>query len=626
MLNPDSAFGLIDWLVVVAYFVAVLIVGMLFVKKASSSIDDYFLAGRSLPWWVAGTSMVATMFAADTPLFHTANVRQFGMDAGFLFFTPGFGVILAAVLFVRLWRRVNVMTEIELIEMRYSGKPAAIFRGFNAIYGGLIKAALIMGWVTLAMGVVVESLLGIDKVWGVSIFLVIVMIYSASSGMWGVVATDFIQYFVATAGTLFLAYTAVDACGGLAAMNEQIKQITEWSGSEMRVIPDPSAWNPNYSWALIIGWSLVFSLDLATASGFLGQRVYASKDEKNASYSTLWFAFCYYVLNGWPWIITGVASMIVLGSTDAAAGLGHSQEIYPAMINKLMPTGFRGLMGAAMIAAFMSTISTIMNWGSSFMVNDFYRRFIKPSESKTHYVWVSRIISVCLLVFGGWFAFQFENITEMLVIVPQYLIGGTLVLMARWLWSRTNIWSEITAIVSSFAIAFFVNKVLSAEGNIFYSTDSFEFYGQRLLTILAGTTAVWIFVTLMTKPEDDSVLIAFYKKANIPGPGWSRIRRLCAEDCPKAESSLTIVATLLIGMAALYGLLISIGYAITLNWTYFISYLAVSLASVVAYAKLYRKLTKTSPSHSPSEQNDIPLQSALTERVLPDDGAYETDS
>lgn len=598
---PDVSFGnlhLIDWIVVLIYFVVCIAVGLFFVKKASGSTDDYFLAGRKLPWWIAGTSIVATMFAADTPLFHTGNVRQFGLDAGWLFFIPGFGVVMAAVLFARLWRRARVVTEIELLEMRYSGKAAKIFRGFNAIYGGVFKAAVTLGWVTLAMGVILESLFGIDRTTGTMIFMGIVLIYSISSGLWGVVATDFIQYFVATFGTIYLAVAAVNECGGLLAMRDQLMAIPDWSGNAMRVIPDPSAWNPNFSWMLIFGWLLIYSIELSTSGGFMGQRVYASKDERNASLSLMWFGFCYYVLNGWPWIITGLASLIILGSTNEIAGLENYDATYPAMIVELMPVGMLGIMAAAMIAAFMSTISTILNWGSSLMMNDLYQRFLVRDASKRHYVWASRAFSLGLAIFGVWFAFQFDSITQILLRMPLYLIGGVLVFVFRWLWSRTNIWSEIAAMVGSIIVALFIDFILVPKLHIWEPNEAipehnwFVFFGHKMVLVLVATTIIWVVVTLLTKPADDETLKKFYKHTIPPGPGWKRIRALCeAEgDLPKPSPLSMILLAWASGVTGLFVLLFSIGYLVACQWGTAGVLLIISAAGFITYFKLYNKL------------------------------------
>jgi len=581
----------VDWMFVGFYFLVILFVGLYFVKRGSKSIEQYFLAGRTLPWWIAGTSMVATMFAADTPLFHTGNVRRFGMDAGWLFFAPGFGIILASVLFARLWRRARVMTEIELFEMRYTGKAATIFRGVNAVYGGVFVAALTMGWVTLAMGVIVESLLGIDRVVGTLLLLGIVVLYSVSSGLWGVVATDFIQYIVATFGTIYLAFAAIRYCGGLRALNEKLLAVQSWSGHELNVWPNPSSWDPKYTFWILAGYVIIYSCQYATAGQFLGQRVYASKNEHHASHSVLWFGICYYILNGWPWIITGLSSIVVLGATNEAAGLADWQETYPAMILKLMPMGMRGLMAAALIAAFMSTISTLLNWGSSYMVNDFYQRFLVRDKSPKHYVWVSRAFSLGLAIFGGWFAFQFENITEMLLKVPLYMTGGILIWLFRWLWYRTNIWSEISAVLASIFLAFFVDVVLVKYFGIWDSPDGWVYFGQKILTILAGTTLIWLVVTLLTKPVDDEHLKKFYKRVILPGPGWTRIRRLCGDECLPADSMWHIFFTWLAGVVGMFGFLCAIGYLLALKWIAVIIFAVVSSIAAVAYFRLFNSLT-----------------------------------
>ena len=475
--------------------------------------------------------------------------------------------------------------------MRYTGRAAKLYRGFNALYQGVFKAMVTLGWVTLAMGVIIESLLGIDKFWGTMMFMIVVLIYSISAGLWGVVATNFIQYFVATFGTIYLAIVAVARCGGLQAMNDKLISVSDWSGSAMRVIPDPSAWDPRYSWYLMIGWLLVFAIEISTAGGFWGQRIYASKDEKNASHSFLWFGFCYYVLNGWPWIVTGMASIVLLGSTNEIAGIENFQDTYPSMIVELMPVGMLGLMAAAMIAAFMSTVSALLNWGSSLLVNDFYRRFLVRGASKRHYVWASRAFSLALAVVSVWFAFQFKNLTQICLRMPMYLIGGVLVFVFRWLWSRTNIWSEISAMVGSLVIALLIDFVLIKRFHIWEAEDDWVYVGHKLIAVLVGTTAVWLITTLLTRPVDDKTLVKFYKHTIPPGPGWNRIRKLCGDDTPKPSSLGRILLTWLVGIVGLYGLLSAIGYVVVCRWGIACIMFVVSALSTIAYFKLYNTLT-----------------------------------
>jgi Na+/proline symporter len=395
---------------------------------------------------------------------------------------------------------------------------------------------------------------------------------------------------VATFGTIYLAIAAVAKCGGLQAMNDKLRSVSDWSGSELRVFPDPSAWDPMYSWYIILAWLFVFGIEICTTGGFIGQRIYAAKDEKNASLSMLWFGFCYYVVNGWPWIVTGMASIIVLGSTNEIAGIANYQDTYPAMIVKLMPIGMLGLMAAAMIAAFMSTASTLLNWGSSLLVNDFYRRFLITGKSKHHYVWASRGCSLGLAVFSVWFAFQFDTITEILLRLQMYLIGGVLVYVFRWLWWRTNIWSEISAMLGSVIIALLIDFVLIKRFHIWEAEDSFVYIGQKLITVLIGTTVIWLITTLLTKPVDDKTLIKFYKHTVPPGPGWSRIRKLSGDDIPKPSSLGRILLTWLAGIAGLFGFLFCMGYLVTLRLALACIFLIVSTLGMIAYFKLYNTL------------------------------------
>jgi len=543
-----------DWVVIGIYFLVTIGVGLGFSHAAGKGVEDFFLAGRKLTWWLAGGSMVATMFASDTPLFHCGNVRDHGLSAGWVFILPMFGALAAAAVFARLVRRTRVVTDAEFVELRYSGNAPAPFRGFLAVYSGIFVVALTMGWVTLGMVQVTSQILGWDKLYSVIIVLGVVTVYSMASGLWGVVMTDMFQYIVAALGSLFLAIMAVNYCGGLDGLRTAIAAIPGYSGADMHFLPTGkevvySTKTLFMTWPVLISWLIVQNIAQASSTAHQGQRVLACRTEKDASLTYVFYSICYYAVNGLSWIIVGLASVVVLGATNQAAGLSASEKAFPAMINKLMPVGLKGLMVASIFAAFMSTVSVLLNWGGSYLVNDLYRRFMVRTATQKHYVKVSRLASLLLGVLGAVVCMQFDSLKDMFSMVGPLLTGGVVVLLARYMWWRTNIWSEVSAMVASPIVGFYVEFVLGARNQyewlkwvpgygVWYSENGWLFYGHRLLAAVGITTAIWIIVTFLTKPTEMEKLKAFYRQVRPTGPGWWYVRRRM-DDAPPVESALT---------------------------------------------------------------------------------------
>ena len=572
----------LDWVVIAGYFLVTVTVGLSMARRAGRGTDDFFLAGRKLTWWLAGGSMVATMFASDTPLFHCGNVRDLGLSAGWLFFLPGFGALAAAAMFARMVRRTRVVTDAEFIELRYSGKTPAPFRAFMATYSGIFVASLTMCWVTKGMTEVLSQMVHLDTTTSVLIALGVVVVYSSAAGMWGVVMADMFQYVVAAGGSLFLAFVAVQHCGGLEGLRHGLAQIHGYPGADMHFLPNGKeapfmlsavrdssghigSWIKNgifMTWPLLLPWLVVNSIGQASATAHQGQRVLSCKTEKDASLTYVFFSICYYALNGLSWIVVGLASVLILGQTNLAAHIDNSQRAFPAMISALMPIGLRGLMLASIGAAFMSCTSGLLNWGSSYMVNDLYRRFMVKDASQKHYVAIGRAASVMIAIFGALLSLQFTTLADIFGLVPPLLTGACAVYLARYLWWRTNIWSEISAMVASPIIGGYIVFVMGANpdsllrhlplGGIWYDPNSWVFFGQKLMTAFVLTTLTWVIVTLLTPATDMAKLKSFYKLVRPSGPGWWYVRRQMP-DAPPVESSLLQFGVWLMALMFVFG-------------------------------------------------------------------------
>src|SRR5687768_1141651 len=503
----------LDWIIIAAYFVASAVVGVWYSSRGGRSVSDYFLSGRSLPWWLAGTSMVATTFAADTPLAVAGLVARNGIAGNWIWWSAASGSMLTVFFFARLWRRAGILTDVEFAELRYSGRPAAILRGFRALYLGLPINCVIMGWVNLAMAKILSVTLGWDELTAVFFSLAITGIYSALSGLWGVVVTDFFQFIFAMLGTIALAWFALDlpAIGGLAGLKSQLPPGT------LQFIP--SFGNDAASTAALVGLPLASFLTFVCVQwwaswypgqepgggGYVAQRMMSAKDERHSLLATLWFTVAHYCIRPWPWIIVGLVSMVLYPTiADKEAG-------YAMVMRDHLPPGWRGLLLGAFFAAYMSTISSQLNWGTSYVVHDFYRRFVTPAASEQHYVWVARLTTLALMVLSGIVTFYLESIRQAWEFVLESGAGIGLVLILRWYWWRINAWSEIAAMVGA-AIGYAALKA--------FTTLVFPY---TLLAVVAWTTICWLVVTFMTPPEPDAHLVAFYRRTRPDGPGWNRI-------------------------------------------------------------------------------------------------------
>ncbi|MCK4754576.1 MAG: Na+:solute symporter, partial [Calditrichia bacterium] len=391
--------GLVDLLIILIYFLFVLIIGLKFSGRAGKSIEEFFVSGRSLPWWLAGTSMVATTFATDTPLAVTGLIANHGVAGNWLWWNMVMSGLLTVFFYSRLWHRSGVLTDVEFTEIRYGGKPAAILRGFRALYLALPINSIIMGWVTLAMAKIVGISTGLDKWTAVLICVAVTLSYSLLSGLWGVVVTDFFQFFIAIIGAVILAVFAVNYVGGFDALMTKLDSLQGGRDQVLSFFPEVgSAWMPLsavFVYLAVNWWATWYPGSEPGGGGYIAQRIFSTKNEKHGIFATLWFNIAHYTIRPWPWIMVALASLV------AYPDLADKESGYVLMIVDALPPGLKGLLLASFAAAFMSTISTQLNWGSSYLVNDFYKRFIKKDGTDRHYVMISRLATLMILILGA---------------------------------------------------------------------------------------------------------------------------------------------------------------------------------------------------------------------------------
>ena len=527
-----------DWLVIAAYFLFNLLIGLYYRKKASGSTEDFFVSGREVSWWLAGTSMVATTFAADTPLWVTGQVVRHGVAANWFWWSFLFSGMMTVFFFARMWRRAEIITDVELVELRYAGNPAAFLRGFRALYFGLLINCIILGWVNLAMEKILGISLNIPKFWAVVICMAITAIYTSISGLWGVLWTDLVQFVLKMTMVIVLAYYAVRAVGGMEALKTKLAEVDAvrgaaagGSGSILSFIPDlHSPWMPLMTFLVYIGvywWSVWYPGAEPGGGGYVAQRIFCAKDEKNSLGATLWFNIAHYALRPWAWIMTALA-VVVLYPQLSQPGADAESGFVLAFVDYL-PAALRGLMLAAFAAAYMSTIATQLNWSSSYIVNDFYRRFLARERTESHYVMVSKVATLGLMVLGAAVSYMMRTVAGGWDMVVNIGAGTGAVYLLRWYWWRINAWSEISAMATAAAVS-----ITLRFKSPFAATDPNQFAKNLVLTV-ALTTAVWLVATFVTKPEPEPKLLSFYRRVRPGVAGWKHIALLAPEIAPTRD-------------------------------------------------------------------------------------------
>ena len=511
---------LLDWIIVGAYFALSAGIGLAYAKRAGESVSEFFVSGRSLPWWLAGTSMVATTFAADTPLAVTGMVAQNGVAGNWLWWNMVMSGILTVFFYAHLWRRAHVLTDVEFAEIRYSGKPAAVLRVFRALYMALPINLIIMGWVNLAMIKILDVVLGVDPLQAFLAMFVITMLYSVLSGLWGVVVTDLVQFIIAMGGSIALAIYAVDRVGGIEALKQRLPEHFGSTDAALSLMPAVgAAWMPVTAFLAYLAvqwWATSYPGAEPGGGGYIAQRIFSAKTERDGLLATLWFNIAHYAVRPWPWILTALCVVVLYpGLEDPASG-------YLRAVVDLLPTGMKGLLVAAFAAAYMSTIATQLNWGASYFINDLYLRFVNPDAPQKKVVFLSRVATAVVFVLSGittYWLYKSGSIEGAWRIIIAIGAGTGLVYILRWYWWRINAWSEISAM----AAALIVFCILTF-GGVFNPTDALEGTYLMLITT-AVTTVVWLVVTFMTAPTPAATLEAFYRRVRPGGPGWRAVAR-----------------------------------------------------------------------------------------------------
>ncbi len=556
----------LDWAIVAAYFALSIGVGIAFTKKGGESLDQYFVAGRAVPWWLAGAAMIATTFAADTPLVVTGLVAAHGVAGNWLWWNMVMSGTLTVFLYARLWRRARVMTDVEFAEIRYSGAPATFLRAFRALYLALPINLIILGWVTLAMVKILQVALGIDPVLSVGLCFVITVAYSAAAGMWAVLWTDLVQLVIKMAAVIVLAYFAVRKVGGMLALREGLSVHFGSADAALSVVPPAgSVWMPALAMLTFLAvqwWAAWYPGAEPGGGGYVAQRIFSARTEKDGVLATLFFNVGHYALRPWPWIVTGLCTVLLYPGGVLVGGKPDREAAYVQAMVDLMPGGWKGFMLAGFAAAYMSTVGTHLNWGASYLVGDVYKRFIRKTADERHYVLVGRAMTVFLFLASILVTLNLTTIEKAWRFLLALGSGTGLVLILRWYWWRINAWSEISAMISSMvvsltAMAFFHNPY--PRGHALYDGEEFRIQALVMLVTVAVSTVVWLAVTFLTKPEPDATLEAFYKRVRPGGPGWARVSArlgLGREPIPGGAMSLL---NWLLGIVLVYSALFGIG-------------------------------------------------------------------
>ena len=608
-MSETIALHWIDWLIILSYIAFSLGVGIYFSKRAASSTEEYFLSGRSLPWWIVGTSMVATTFAADTPLAITEFVRGPGIWQNWFWWNLLMGSLLGVFLFSRLWRRAEVLTDNELLELRYSGKPAAFLRAFKAGYFAILYNFIVMGWVINAMASVVSVMLNMDKWTAVWLCVVIAVVYAILSGFWGVVVTDLVQFVIAMFGSITLAIIAINHVGGMEIL---LTKLSELMGTDvvtkntLRFIPPipdtgiatQTFWESPFSKFLIFISVMWWSHHGTDGGGYIIQRMSSAKNERHALLATLWYNLAHYALRVWPWVIVAVVSITMFPIIpESYSDLGVKAG-YPLVMNSLLGPGLKGILIVSFLAAFMSTIDTHLNWGVSYLINDIYKRFYKPNKSEKHYVFIGKIMTVILMILAAFTALKMQSISKAWEFIFAMGAGIGLVLILRWFWWRVNAWSEITALATSIFIT--ISLEIIALIQTLTNQEQYTLFGSKpilfgitlqihhkLMIIVPVAIISWVAVTYFTKPEPIEKLEEFYKKVQ-PGGWWGPITANFEHTLQPVTKGIFILW--IAGILMIYGFTFGIGNLIFHNYS--ASVLLFGCAGIGSYLVWNKSLSK----------------------------------
>jgi len=625
------ALTLTDWIVIGVYLALNLLISLYYRRRSSGSTEEFFVSGRNVSWWLAGTSMVATTFAADTPLLVTGLVAKNGISGNWLWWSQCLSGMMTVFFFARYWRRAEILTDVEFVELRYGGKPAAFLRGFRALYLGALMNCLILGWVIKAMISITTVLLGDAVAQGrvlevtvgrhalmhyalgapahtallicVLVLVPFTGIYTFIGGLWGVLVTDLFQFILKMSMIIVLAWVAVTKIGGMSLLkvqlshvNDVVRQTGQPTGSVLSFFPSfHLGWTTDAIWTLPV---ITFVLYLAMqwwaswypgaepgGGGYVAQRMFSAKDEKNSLGATLWFNIAHYAMRSWPWIVTGLVAVAVYspvgGLHPSAEFAAEPEKGYVMVLRDFLPPALRGLMVAAFLAAFMSTVGTQLNWGTSYLINDFYRRFVVRKGSEKHYVLVSKLFIVFLVILSGYTAAHISSIQSAWQLLLGMGAGTGGVLLLRWYWWRVNAWSEISSMIAAFVVSMSLQRVT------FSGNSSVVFAKTTMITVVV-TTVVWLTTTLLTQPETDELLTKFYRRVQPTIHGWKRIAALAPEITPVRDFAANTFDWVM-GCTLVYCTMFGIGEIVLQAW---LTGLILLVCAAIAGWLIYWSLSK----------------------------------
>jgi len=625
------ALTLTDWIVIGVYLALNLLISLYYRRRSSGSTEEFFVSGRNVSWWLAGTSMVATTFAADTPLLVTGLVAKNGISGNWLWWSQCLSGMMTVFFFARYWRRAEILTDVEFVELRYGGKPAAFLRGFRALYLGALMNCLILGWVIKAMISITTVLLGDAIAQGrvlevtvgrhalmhyalgapahtallicVLVLVPFTGIYTFIGGLWGVLVTDLFQFILKMSMIIVLAWVAVTKIGGMSLLkvqlshvNDVVRQTGQPTGSVLSFFPSfHLGWTTDAIWTLPV---ITFVLYLAMqwwaswypgaepgGGGYVAQRMFSAKDEKNSLGATLWFNIAHYAMRSWPWIVTGLVAVAVYspvgGLHPSAEFAAEPEKGYVMVLRDFLPPALRGLMVAAFLAAFMSTVGTQLNWGTSYLINDFYRRFVVRKGSEKHYVLASKLFIVFLVILSGYTAAHISSIQSAWQLLLGMGAGTGGVLLLRWYWWRVNAWSEISSMIAAFVVSMSLQRVT------FSGNSSVVFAKTTMITVVV-TTVVWLTTTLLTQPETDELLTKFYRRVQPTIHGWKRIAALAPEITPVRDFAANTFDWVM-GCTLVYCTMFGIGEIVLQAW---LTGLILLVCAAIAGWLIYWSLSK----------------------------------
>ncbi len=534
--------------------------GVALARRGGRSLADYFVAGRQLNWWLAGTSLVATSFAADTPLAIARIVRTQGLAGNWYWWSGALAFVFCMFFFAPLWRRAQLLTDAEFIELRYAGRPAAGLRAFHGLYRSLLINGITMGWVVLGMQKICTETFGWPRLLSMAILIGLALCYTALSGLWGVVLTDLLQFGLAMFGSIALMVAVLAAVGGPSGLVQALSDLpatAQQAGGASAVASGPEllSYLPDGGDGAAMA-TLIFFLTLqwwggAEGGGFLVQRLFATRDERHAVFALLWFSIAHFALRCWPWIVVGLASVVVLPE------LVDPETAYPKMMMRFLPPGLLGLMVASLLAAFMSTISTHLNWGASYLVTDIWRRFVRPKASERQLIVAGRFFAVAMAGLAGLMALSMDSILGAWLYLAELGAGAVVISLLRWYWWRINAWSEIAALLASLVTSNALRLLPPWLGFDAALADSTTWYPIRFAVILLVGTSVGLLVTLRTRPTPEATLETFYRRVR-PGGAWSPVAARCA-DVRHTKVGWPDLGAWMLGVVVVYSALFGLG-------------------------------------------------------------------